>query len=151
MRNSPRLPLLALVLAAALAVLTVALGRSRPPRHPFSLHELEIGFVAWALTLAVYGAQGIVSVITEGLELRPGRVAPRLTPQLSVAMVVLALLLLGDAVVLSAGLVSDWRPKAIGLLAGAGCLDLALLLVLYKEAFVGDEACLDEIDDGTPW
>jgi hypothetical protein len=32
-----------------------------------------------------------------------------------------------------------------------GCLDLAILLIFYKEVFIGDEARLDEIDDGVPW
>ena len=151
MRNSSRLPILAVVVAVLLAILAVVVYRSHAPRHPFSLNELEIGLVAWALALAIYGLQGLISVVSEGQELHLGRSAPRLTDPLSGAIVVLALLLFADAVVLAIGIGSGWRPEAIGIFAGAGCLDLAILLILYKEAFVGDEACLDEIDDGIPW
>lgn len=151
MRNSPRLPILALIVAAGLAVLAVVAYQSHAPRHPFSLNELEIGLVAWALTLSIYGLQGIISVLTEGEELRLGRSGPWLTGPLSVAIVVFALLLVSIAVVLGFGIASHWGHEALGIFAGAGCLDLALLLIFYKEAFAGDEACLDEIDDGIPW
>ena len=44
------------------------------------------------------------------------------------------------------------QPTAVvGTAAGAGCLDLGLLLLLYKEAFVGHEAHLEPRQDGIPW
>lgn len=151
MRNSPRLPIVALVAALILAAIAVIDYWSHPARDPFSLDELEIGLVAWAVALAVYGVQGLISVVSEGEELHVGRAAPRLTGPLSLAILVFGLLLLADAVVLAIGIASGWRPEALGIFAGLGCLDLAALLVFYKEGFIGDEACLDDIDDDVPW
>lgn len=151
MRNSPNLPIVALFVALALAAITAIDYWSHPARDPFSLDELEIGLVAWAVTLAIYGLQGLISVVSEGEELHVGRSAPRLTGPLSLAMLIFGLLLLADAVVLAIGIASGWREEAIGIFAGVGCLDLAALLVFYKEGFIGDEACLDEIADDVPW
>ena len=55
------------------------------------------------------------------------------------------------SVALAYGIVTDWGPILLGTLAGAGALILSGLLVFYKEAFVGDEACFDEREDGVPW
>lgn len=118
---------------------------------PIALTELEIGLTAIAFTLAIFGIQGLISVLLEGRRLLPGRVRPRLTNPLSVAIVVFALLLFGIAIFLGIGIVRGWGPLALGTLAGLGCLDLALLLIFYKEAFIGDEACFDERNDGVPW
>lgn len=50
------------------------------------------------------------------------------------------------------GVILTGQPVSlVGLTAGAGCLVLALLLVAYKEAFVGHEARLDPRKDGIPW
>src|SRR4051812_24180464 len=118
---------------------------------PEALSELEIGFVGIALTLVIFAVIGLISVMLEGRELVPGRVAPRLTDPLSVAIVIFSVLLFVIAVFLGLGIVQDWGPRLIGLLAGLGSLDLALLLVFYKEGFVGNEARFDERDDGVPW
>jgi peptidoglycan/LPS O-acetylase OafA/YrhL len=133
MRNSPRLPAVALVAAVALAGI-VWLTHGNGP-----LTELELGGIAWSIGLV------------EGQELHPGRVRPRLTGPLSVGIVVLALALVGTAVALAWGLTGNWGPEALGWVAGAGCLILAVMLVLYKEGFVGDEASFDEREDGVPW
>ena len=151
MDNSPRLPTVALVLALVLVVLAAVSYGSRDGEGPFALSEAEIGLVGGAFSLVVFGLQGLISVLLEGRRLRPGIVRPRLTDQLSIGIVLFSLLLLGIAVLLGYGLVSNWGPRLIGTAAGLGCLVLALLLVFYKEAFVGDEACFDERDDGIPW
>lgn len=151
MRNSPRLPIVALIAAVMLVAIAAIDYWSHAARHPFSLDELEIGLVAWAAALAIYGLQGLISVASEGEELHVGRSAPRLTGPLSLAILAFGLLLLADAVVLAIGIASNWRAEVIGVFAGLGCLDLAALLVFYKEGFIGDEACLDEIDDDVPW
>ena len=145
MRNSPTLPWLAIVVAAVLAVAVWASHGEGP------LTELELGGIAWSIGLAIFGLQGLISVLVEGQELRPGRVLPRLTDPLSVAIVLFSLALFAMAVLLGYGLIDDWDEAALGALAGGGCLVLSLLLVLYKEAFVGDEASFDERDDGVPW
>jgi hypothetical protein len=116
-----------------------------------SLTELELAGVAWAIGLAVYGVQGLISVLLEGHELHPGRALPRITGLLSTGIILLSLALFGIAILLAIGLTSDWHLDVLGLLAGAGCLVLAMLLVFYKEAYVGDEATLDNRDDGVPW
>jgi hypothetical protein len=115
------------------------------------LTELELGGVAWAIGLAIFGLQGLLSVLVEGQELHPGRVRPRLTDVLSVGIVVFSVGLFAAATALAYGLTAEWSTGAIGALAGAGCLALAFLLVFYKEGFVGDEACFDEREDGVPW
>ena len=48
-------------------------------------------------------------------------------------------------------IVSGQSTAVIGTTAGAGCLDLGLLLLFYKEAFIGHEAHLDLRQDGVPW
>ena len=118
---------------------------------PEALNELEIGFVGVALTLVIFAVIGLISVLLEGRELTPGRVPPRLTDPLSVAIVIFSALLFVIAVFLGTGIVQGWEPRLIGLLAGLGSLDLALLLVFYKEGFVGNEARFDDRDDGVPW
>ena len=147
MRNTLGLPLISLGIAGILIVLvliTHGIGS-----HP--LNELEIGAAAFALGLLIFGIQGLISVLLEGEELHPGRVAPRLTNLLSVAIVSSSFVLLLVGFALTYGLTADWSPITLGLLAGAGCLILAFLLIGYKEAFLGDEASFDRRDDGVPW
>jgi hypothetical protein len=151
MDNSPRLPTVTIVLAAILGLIAgLSYLRREVADVPF-LSEIEIGLVAIAFTLAIFGLQGWISVALEGRRLAPGIVRPRLTDPLSLAIVAFSLLLLGVAIALAYGIVLDWGPILLGLLAGIGCLILAMLLVFYKEAFVGDEACFDEREDGVPW
>ena len=147
MRNSPALPLASLVLAILLGIhaSAAAAGDGGP------LNELQLGEFALALALLVFGLQGIISILIEGQELVPGRVPARLTNPLSVAIVIFSLLLFALAVLLAYGIADGWRLQVIGTLAGVGCLVLALLLVLYKEAFIGDEANFDDRQDGIPW
>ena len=64
------------------------------------------------------------------------------------ALSVLVVILAG----LTAFAVVSGRPTAIvGSAAGAGCLTLGLLLLVYKEALIGHEAHLDPRHDGVPW
>jgi ABC-type transport system involved in cytochrome c biogenesis permease subunit len=145
MRNGVALPVVALIAAAILTIVVLASKGSGP------LTELELGGVAGAMTLAIYAVQGLISVAIEGRELHPGRVQPRLTDPLSLAILVISLALLGVAAALAYGLTHDWTPSQLGGTAGAGCLLLALVVVVYKEAFVGDEASFDDREDGVPW
>jgi hypothetical protein len=115
------------------------------------LSEIEIGFVGVALTLVIFAVIGLNSVLLEGYRLDPGRVLPRLTNPLSVAIVIFSLLLLGVSVALGIGITQGWGPAALGLLAGAGSIDLAILLACYKEGFIGNEGSFDERNDGVPW
>ena len=151
MDNSPRLPAVSILLAIGLAIVAAVSFVSREVGEVPFLNEVEIGLVAGGFTLVIFGVQGLISVLVEGRRLHPGIVRPRLTDPLSVAIVVSSLLLVGVAVALGYGIVLEWSPIVLGVLAGAGSLILAMLLVFYKEAFVGDEACFDERDDGVPW
>jgi hypothetical protein len=146
--NSPRLPAVALILASLLAI---AAAVAIDPDRPLPLSELQLGAVAGALTLAVFGIQGLISVLLEGRELRPGMTPPHLTTPLSAAIVIVSILLFGDALLLGYGIVTGWGTAALGVAAGAGCVFLATLLVCYKEAFLGDEARFDDREDGVPW
>jgi hypothetical protein len=146
--NSPRLPIVALILAGLLAIAAAA---TIDPGRPLPLSELQLGAVAGALTLGVFGIQGLISVGLEGRQLRPGISVPHLTNPLSAAIVIVSLLLFADALLLGYGIVTGWGIAALGLSAGAGCVFLAALLVCYKEAFLGDEARFDDREDGVPW
>jgi nitroreductase len=146
-RNSPLLPGVALVLAVALALAAI----SANPGQLIPLTELQLGALGGALAFAVFGVQGLISVLLEGRELRPGAAAPQLTNPLSAAIVVVSLLLFADAVFLGYGIVTGWDTARLGVAAGAGCVFLAALLIFYKEAFLGDEARFDDREDGIPW
>ena len=148
MTNSPRLPVVALILASLLAIAAAA---AIDPGRPLPLSELKLGAVGGALTLAVFGIQGLISVLLEGRELRPGMAPPHLTNPLSGAIVIVSIFLFGDALLLGYGIVIGWGTAALGVAAGAGCVFLATLLVCYKEAFLGDEARFDDREDGVPW
>ena len=148
MTNSPRLPIVSLILAMLLAI---AAATTLNPAQPLPLSELQLGAVGGAVTLGVFGIQGLISVLLEGRELRPGMVPPHLTNPLSAAIVIVSLLLFADALLLGYGIVIGWGTAALGLAAGAGCVFLATLLVCYKEAFLGDEARFDDREDGVPW
>ena len=148
MRNSPLLPLGSLVLAVVLVIAAVAAGDSA---DLLPLSELQLGAIGAALTLAIFGIQGLLSITLEGQELHPEQSPPRLTQMLSVGIVLTALLLLLDAVILGYGIVSGGDTTFLGITAGIGCLLLAVLLLFYKEAFLGDEARFDDREDGIPW
>lgn len=148
MRNSWKLPAAALIIAIGLTLYLLA-TTSEGGRTPLS--ELEIGLVAATLALAVYGAQGLLSVALEGQEMRPGQHGGRFANLASVVIVACSLALTTLAIALGWGVSNDWSPRRLGVLAGAGALMLVLLLVSYKEAFLGDEVCLDDREDGIPW
>ena len=147
MRNSPRLPSVCLLVAIPLGIhLGATSGANDGP-----LNELELGEAALALTLLIFGIQGLISVIVEGQELQPGRVPERLTDTLSISIAIFSVALFVIAIFLAYGISDSWSVRTIGILAGAGSIILSLLLVFYKEAFVGDETNFDQRQDGVPW
>jgi hypothetical protein len=150
MQNSPGIPLAAFVVAIVLAGATIVSVMAGVGGDP-ALNELQIGAAAWALTLAIFGAQGIVSIVLEGRQLFVGTIGPRLTNPLSAAIVALSVLLFILAGLTGLAIVSGQPTTVVGTAAGAGCLDLGLLLLVYKEAFVGHEAHLEPRHDGIPW
>jgi hypothetical protein len=89
--------------------------------------------------------------VVEGQELHLGRSPARLTNSLSIGIALLSLLLIVVAGLLAFGIAADWQVKAVGTLAGIGSIAISLLLVFYKEAYIGDEATFDDRQDGVPW
>ena len=150
MQNSPGIPLAAFVAAIILAGATIVSVMAGVGGDP-ALNELQIGAAAWALTLAIFAVQGIVSIVLEGRQLLVGTIGPHLTNPLSAAVAALSVLLLILAVLTGLAIVSGQPTTVVGTAAGAGCLDLGLLLLLYKEASVGHEAHLEPRQDGIPW
>ena len=80
MRNSPALPVSALVAAA---VLTAVLGLGRLLRADLAapLSEVDIGLATWAFVLGIFGAQGLISIVLGGR-----RAAPRVQCATSYAL-----------------------------------------------------------------
>ena len=150
MQNSPGIPLAEFVVAMVLAGATIVSVMAGVGGDP-ALNELQIGAAAWAVTLAIFGAQGIVSIVLEGQQLFVGTIGPRLTNPLSAAIAVCSVLLFILAGLTGLAIVSSQPTAVVGTAAGAGCFDLGLLLLLYKEAFVGHEAHLEPRQDGVPW
>ena len=150
MQNSPGIPLASLVVASALVIVAAASGTAGVDRDP-ALTELQIGAIAWALALGIFGVQGLVSIIVEGQQLLPGNIKPRLNNPLSAVIAASSILLFMLAGLTGLAILSGQSTSVIGMAAGAGCLDLGLLLLFYKEAFIGHEAHLDVRQDGVPW
>ena len=150
MQNSPGIPLAALVVAIALATITM-LSVIAGVGGGIALNELQLGATAWALALGIYGLQGIVSIVVEGRQVLPGTINPRLNNPLSAVIAALSVLLFVLAGLTGFAIVSGQSTALIGTAAGAGCLDLGLLLLFYKEAFIGQEAHLEARQDGVPW
>ena len=150
MQNSPGIPLASLAIAIALAIVTALSGMAEVGHDP-ALTELQIGATAWALALGIFGVQGLVSIIVEGRQVLPVYIKPRLNNPLSAVIAAASILLFMLAGLTGLAIVSGQSTAVIGTAAGAGCLDLGLLLLLYKEAFIGHEAHLDVRQDGVPW
>jgi hypothetical protein len=131
--------------------LAIAVAVTLDPANPIPLSELQLGALGGGVAFTVFGLQGLLSIWSEGRELRTGVVPPTLTNPLSAAIVVLSLLLFAVSLLLGYGIVTGWDTLRLGSAAGVGCLLLAALLLLYKEAFLGDEARFDDREDGVPW
>ena len=150
MQNSPGLPVAALVGALVLGAITLASVTAGIGGDP-ALTELQIGATAWALARAIFGVTGIVSVLVEGRQLIPGMIQPRKSNLWSAAIAGGSILLFVLAGATALAIVTGQPTAVIGSAAGVACLDLSLLLISSKEAFVGREAHLDSRHDGIPW
>src|ERR1041384_2057046 len=138
MQNSPGIPLVALVVAAALAVITV-LSVIAGVGGVVAWNELQIGATAWALALGLFGVQGFISIVVEGRQVAPGVIEPRMNNQIGAAVATLSVALFSLAGLTGLAIASNQSPTVIGIAAGSGCFTLGLLLLFYKEAFVGHE------------
>jgi len=75
-QNSPGIALAAFVVAIILAGATIVSLMAGVGGDP-ALNELQIGAAAWALTFAMFGVQGIVSIVLEGRQVSGWCVVPR--------------------------------------------------------------------------
>jgi len=150
MQNSPGPPVVALVVALVLGAVTFASVTAGIGGDP-ALTELQIGATAWALALAIFGVTGVVSVLLEGRQLIPGTIQPRGSNLWSAAIAGGSIVLFVLAGATALAIVTGQSTALVGTAAGAACLVLSLLLISYKEAFVGREAHLDSRHDGIPW
>lgn len=159
-RNDTAMPFFALLLGAALGLMAYLDGQHIARllgETPKDLSVGQIGLVAFALVLGLYGIVGLVSVWLEGTELRVGTHAPRASmPALLVAVLLaLGLVVLSGLFVRSirSSLVSNTvAPLEQGLLFGGMMLCAAAALAVYRKAFVAEEAIAeDERGDGFPW
>ena len=148
MRNTSGLPIVSLITAVILLVIVAITTSGFTADH---LGVVEIGAVAAAVGHLIYAVQGLISVVVDGEELKPGVSPPHLTDALSDGIIVIAALLIMIGMTLAYGLADNWDSTYIGILAGVGCFLLAAMLVAYKEAFLGEEARFDRRDDGVPW
>src|SRR5205085_7152155 len=105
MQNSPGIPLAALVVAIALATITM-LSVIAGVGGGVALNELQLGATAWALALGLYGLEGIVSIVVEGRQVLPGTIEPRLSNPLSAVIAALSVLLFALAGLTGVAIVS---------------------------------------------
>lgn len=118
---------------------------------PEHLDAYQIGLIAWAFLLALYGIQGLLSAWQEGQELVPGR---RERPKEPLWALLAAAGLTGFIFYLAIRFIlelGEAPPRRLALDAGLLFLALAAMLVLYRKYFVPDEAVEQERDDGVPW
>lgn len=148
MRNSPGLPVISIVIAFALGALAIFPYALDAPPAPT---EIQIFYIAFALSFLIFGVQGLLSVLLEGQELHLGRVPPRLTGVLSVLITLFTFALVAVAIGTGYGIFAGWTTRTLGIFFGLGSIVLALQLIFYKEAFIGDESRFDNREDGTPW
>jgi hypothetical protein len=120
MQNSPGIPLIALLVALALAGVT-ALSVIAGVGGGVALNELQIGATAWALALGLFGVEGFVSIVVQGRQVAPGVTEPRINNQIGTAIATLSIALFSLAAITGLAIVSGQSPAVIGTTAGSGC------------------------------
>jgi hypothetical protein len=123
---------------------------------PKELSVGQIGLMAFAMSLFIYGFTSLISVWLEGTELRPGKHLPSAGSLPMVAGVVLSVLLAGVsgffARALAFGSTSGYHsPSLQGGLFAAMMLLIALLITLYKKYFMGEEVVAEDEKSDFPW
>jgi len=116
----------------------------------------QVGLVTFALVFAVYGMMGLVSVWLEGVELRPGRSTPEVGVGPMVAGMLVALFLAAASGLFVQDIRQSLQTEQIralneGVIFGAMALLSALLLIVYKEYMVGEEAVAEDEHSEVPW
>lgn len=122
------------------------------PGLPSHLEAYEIGLVAWVVLLSLFAIQGMISVWLEGRELKVGKPTRASEPIAALLLaVLLALLEFIWIVQFVRGLYGGAPPAMIAIYAALLSFTLAILLLIYRRAFLSAETILQERDDHVPW
>ncbi|WP_027878521.1 hypothetical protein [Meiothermus cerbereus] len=161
-RNDTVVPYFALVFSVALFLMAYLNDRMRVVHEAGVVPHLtvgNIGLMAFAMVLFVYGFIGLMSNWLEGSELRPGLHQPEPSSLPMVAGVVLSILLVMLSGFFVRTLVFANNPElgyynATTLQAGvfaAMMLILALLIAIYKKFFMPEEVLVEDEKSDFPW
>lgn len=161
-RNDTVVPYFALVFSAALFLMAYLNNQMRVVHEAGVVPHLtvgNIGLIAFAIVLFVYGFIGLMSNWLEGSELRPGKHEPEPSSLPMVAGVVLAILLVVLSGFFVRTLIFANNPEigyynATTLQAGvfaAMMLTLALLIAIYKKFFMQEEILAEDEKGDFPW
>ncbi|RIH87587.1 hypothetical protein Mlute_00896 [Meiothermus luteus] len=161
-RNDTVVPYFALVFSAALFLMAYLNDRLRVVHEAGVVPHLtvgNIGLMAFALVLFVYGFIGLLSNWLEGSELRPGKHTPEPSSLPMVAGVVLSLLLVMLSGFFVRTLIFANNPEigyynATTLQAGvfgAMMFILAVLIAIYKKYFIEEEVLAEDEKGDFPW
>jgi len=119
---------------------------------PEHLEAYEIALIVWLAVLAVYGLQGLISVYLEGreLELEGGHQARASWGSLLLLLGLLAFQIF-DAAEFVTSFLGGASSQTLAVYAALGFFGLAAMLVVYRRAFISDEAIAQEREDDVPW
>ncbi|WP_027882062.1 hypothetical protein [Meiothermus rufus] len=158
-RNDTIIPFFALLFSAALFLMSYLNGQRiavLTGHKPEELSVGQIGLMAFAAVLFIYGAIGYISAWLEGQELRPGRHFPEPSTSPLVAGIVLVLLLTAmggffvQLLVYSAQ--SGQNPTWLqGGFFAAMALIIAALLAIYKKFYQREEVVTEDEHSEVPW
>jgi hypothetical protein len=158
-RNDAVVPAFAVIFSIALFWMTYLDGQHialLEGHTPAELSVGQIGLMAFAMVLFVYGFVSLISYWLEGAELRPGKHMPAASSLPVVAGVVLAVLLVAIAGffarALAFGATIGYHNAALqGGLFAAMMLLIALLVTIYKKYFMGEEVVAEDEKSDFPW
>jgi hypothetical protein len=161
-RNDTVVPYFALVFSVALFLMAYLNNQMRVVHEAGMVPHLtvgNIGLMAFAVVLFVYGFIGLMSNWLEGSELYPGQHNPEPSSLPMVAGVVLSILLVLLSGFFVRALVFANNPEigyynATTLQAGvfaAMMLIMALLIAIYKKYFMPEEVLAEDEKSDFPW
>ena len=158
-RNDAVVPAFAIIFSIALFWMTyldgqrIALLEGHTPKE---LSVGQIGLMAFAMVLFVYGFVSLISYWLEGAELKPGKHLPAPGSLPMVAGVILSVLLVAIAGffvrALAFGTIAKYHSASLqGGLFAAMMLLIALLATIYKKYFMGEEVLAEDEKSDFPW
>lgn len=159
-RNDAVVPAYALVFSLALFFMSFMNGRTIAARLGHTPEELtigQIGLMAFAAVLFMYGFVGLLSNWLEGAEMRPGIHYPNPSSAPVVAGVVLslALVLASGFFVRSLVFAASKEGSNVTWLQGglfaAMMLIIAVLVSIYKKFFMAEEVLAEDEKSEFPW